>query len=125
LEPGTGGAISKIFLQVDFFLDIQSIYLHHRSRMMTFSTRQAAKQLGIDLATLSRYIRAKKVPAPRSETSGGMTIHFWTQEDIEHLRQLLPKIANGRKTRWQKLREKQKAQPGAAVPHKSRKPKKK
>jgi predicted site-specific integrase-resolvase len=93
--------------------------------MATFSTRQAAKQLGIDMATLSRYIRAKKVPAPRSETSGGMMIHFWTQAEIEHVRQLLPKIANGRKTRYQKLRAKQKAQAKSPVPHKSRKPKKK
>jgi hypothetical protein len=85
-----------------FRLDIFLVYLHHRSRMTTFSTRQAAKQLGIDLATLSRYIRAKKVPAPKSATSGGMTIHFWTKAEIEHVRRLLPKIANGRKTRYKK-----------------------
>jgi excisionase family DNA binding protein len=79
--------------------------------MITFSTRQAAKRLGITDATLVRYIQAGKVPAPKSATSGGMTIHFWTQEEIEHVRQLLPKIANGRKTRYSKLREKQKPQP--------------
>jgi hypothetical protein len=49
----------------------------------------------------------------------------WTDKDIETVRQLLPKIANGRKTRYSKLREKQKAQPMAAVPHKTRKPRKK
>ena len=60
-----------------------------------------------------------------------MTIYLWTEDDVERVRKLLPKIANGRKTRYQKIREKQKAQPGAAVPHKprksqeSRKPKKK
>src|SRR5215470_14464681 len=108
--------------------------------MVTFSTRQAAKKLEITNATLVRYIQAGKVPAPRSATSGGMTIHFWTEAEIEHVRKLLPKIANGRKTRYQKLRAKQKAQPRAAqprhaktaraggpkaVPHKIRKPKKK
>lgn len=51
-----------------------------------------------------------------------MTIHFWTEEEIEHVRELLPKIANGRKTRYSKLREKQKAQDKKPVP---RKPKKK
>ena len=57
---------------------------------------------------------------------GGSTIHSWTEEEIEKLRLLLPKIANGRKTRYQKLREKKTtAQPRAAVPHKTRKPKKK
>ena len=70
--------------------------------MMTFSTRQVAKKLGIGAITLSRYIAAGKVPAPKSASSGGMTIHFWTEQEIEHVRQLLPKIANGRKTRYQK-----------------------
>jgi predicted DNA-binding transcriptional regulator AlpA len=91
--------------------------------MNTYSTRDAAKKLGIDMSTLSRYISLKKVPEPKSVTSGGMTIHLWTEADIEHVRQLLPKIANGRKTRYSKL--KKKTQPRAAVPHKSRKPKKK
>jgi predicted transcriptional regulator len=101
--------------------------------MNTFSTRQAAQRLGITHAALSKYISAKKIPAPKAITSGGMTIHLWTEEDIERLRQLLPKIANGRKTRYEKKQSaistqqsaKTKAQPRAAVPHKQRKPKKK
>lgn len=32
----------------------------------------------------------------------GMRIHDWTEEEIEHVRKLLPKIANGRKTRYKK-----------------------
>ncbi len=87
-----------------------------------YSTRQAAKKLGTTHAALSRYISAGKIPAPKSVTAGGMTVHLWTDAEIEHVRQLLPKIANGRKTRYSKLREKQKAQPKKAVP---RKPKKK
>jgi len=74
--------------------------------MKSFSTNQAAKKLGITAMTLSRYIKAGKVPRPKSATSGGITIHFWTEEEIEHVRQLLPKIANGRKTRYQKQRKK-------------------
>ena len=92
--------------------------------MILYSSRQAAKKLGIDVGTLSRYISSGKIPAPKTTAAGGMTVHLWTELEIEHVRQLLPKIANGRKTRYQKLREKQKAQPEAA-PHKSRKPKKK
>jgi predicted DNA-binding transcriptional regulator AlpA len=106
---------------------------------MTFSTRQVAKKLGITEATLSRYITAKKVPAPKTIYLGDFRVHAWTEAEIEHVRKLLPKIANGRKTRYQKLRE-QKPQPGAPqpqhakttraggpkpVPHKSGKPKKK
>jgi len=93
--------------------------------MAHYSTHQAATKLGITQAALSKYIKAKKVPAPKMVTSGKMTLHLWTEEEIEHVRQLLPKIANGRKTRYSKLREKQQPQPRAAVPHKSRKAKKK
>jgi hypothetical protein len=104
------------------FLTSYDNYMYHRYTMKTFSTRQAANKLGITNVSLIRYIKAGKVPTPKSATSGGMTIHFWTEEQIEHVRQLLPKIANGRKTRYSKLRDKQKAQPKKAVP---RKPKKK
>ena len=70
--------------------------------MRTFSTQEVAKKLGITGATLSRYISAGKVPTPKKLTSGGMTIHAWTEKDIKRVRQLLPKIANGRKTRYKK-----------------------
>jgi excisionase family DNA binding protein len=93
--------------------------------MKLYSTTEAAKRLGIGLATLARYIENKKVPAPKFLTAGKSTIHVWTEEQVEHVRQLLPKIANGRKTRYQKLREKEKTQARAPVPHKSRKTKKK
>src|SRR5215470_3201748 len=69
---------------------------------MTYSSAKVAKRLGITGAALSKYIKAKKVPAPISVTSGGMTIYLWTEVDIERARKLLPKIKNGRKTRYQK-----------------------
>jgi hypothetical protein len=112
----------KIFLPRNFLLDFHSIYLHHMMYMVLYSSRQAAKKLGIDIGTLSRYISAGKVPAPSTSTAGGMSVHLWTEAEIENVRQLLPKIANGRKTRYQKLRAKQKAQAKSPVP---RKPKKK
>jgi hypothetical protein len=70
--------------------------------ILFFSTRQAARKLGIDPTTLSRYIAAGKVPAPKLIQAEGMGAHGWTEEEIEHVRQLLPRIANGRKTRYQK-----------------------
>jgi excisionase family DNA binding protein len=89
--------------------------------MSLLSTNQAAKRLGIGVATLTRYIQSGKVPAP-PETAGGTRMRLWNEEAIQHVRQLLPKIANGRKTRYTKLREKQKAQTKTSAP---RKPKKK
>ncbi len=93
--------------------------------MKRFSTNEAARKLGIDPGTLSRYLKAKKLPAPTVVEVGTASLHVWTEEEIENVRQLLPKIANGRKTRYQKLREKQKAQPKEAVPKTVRKKKKK
>jgi predicted DNA-binding transcriptional regulator AlpA len=80
-------------------------YLTHYRFM--FSTRQAAAKLGIGAKTLSRYIADKKVPAPKILNVGRGRPHGWTEEDIERLRALLPKIANGRKTRYQKQAKKQ------------------
>jgi hypothetical protein len=74
--------------------------------MSTFSTRDAAKQLSLTAATLSRYIAAKKIPAPKTVKTGGITVHLWTQRDIERVRKLLPKIKNGRKNRYKKARRK-------------------
>jgi predicted DNA-binding transcriptional regulator AlpA len=75
--------------------------------MNQFSTQQVARKLGIGMATLTRYIQAKKVPAPKTTMVGGMRIRLWSEEDIQRVRALLPKIANGRKTRYQKQRKKQ------------------
>ncbi len=91
--------------------------------MNGYSTREAAKKLGISFTSMNRYIAEKKLPVPKVQRFGGGQLRIWSDQDIEHIRQLLPKIANGRKTRYSKLREKQKAQAKSPVPHKSRKPK--
>jgi recombinational DNA repair protein RecT len=93
-------------------------------KMMTkLSTREAAEQLGINHDTLAHYIAVGKVKAPEIVKVGRRIVHLWTVEEVEAVRRLLPKIANGRKTRWQKLREKreQTAQARAPVPHRPRK----
>jgi excisionase family DNA binding protein len=74
-----------------------------------FSTREAAKRLKLQARTLSRYVQAGKLPSPKMFTSGKMTVHLWTEDEIENARKLLPKIANGRKTRYKKQRHKNEA----------------
>jgi hypothetical protein len=91
--------------------------------MNLYSTRQAAKKLGIPHNTLTQYLAAGKLPLPKGIIPGIRPTHVWTEEEIEHVRQLLPKIANGRKTRYSKLREKQKAQAKSPVPRKTKKKK--
>jgi len=70
--------------------------------MESFSTRQAAKMLGIGASTLSRYIAAGKIPAPKAVQVGGMSVHLWTEKAVERVRKLLPNIEDGRTTRHQK-----------------------
>jgi hypothetical protein len=67
-----------------------------------FSSEQVAKKLRITGASLSRYISAGKLPMPQTATAGGMTIYQWTEEDVKRAQEMLPKIANGRKTRHKK-----------------------
>jgi predicted DNA-binding transcriptional regulator AlpA len=69
--------------------------------MSKLSTEQVAKKLGIGKSSLSRYILAGKVPAPKETMAGGIRLRLWSEEDIERLQEALPKIANGRKTRHQ------------------------
>jgi predicted site-specific integrase-resolvase len=70
--------------------------------MIKLSTREAAKKLGISYATLSLYVTAGKVPPPETVTVGKRIVHMWTEQEVEAVRKLLPKIANGRKTRYKK-----------------------
>ncbi len=94
--------------------------------MIRYSTNEAGKLLGITGTSLVRYMKAGKIPMPEIIKAGRSKVHSWTHADIERVRKLLPKIANGRKTRYQKLREKKEgAQPRAAVPHEQRRTKKK
>ena len=86
--------------------------------MTTYSLLEAARKLKIPASTLSTYLSAKKIPAPKTITSGRMTIHLWTDKEIENVRKLLPKIKNGRKTRYQK--HKNKPQAKKPVPHKKK-----
>jgi hypothetical protein len=71
--------------------------------MKTYSTREAAKKLGITGVALGRHIQKGKISPPaRTVQVAGKTIHAWTSSEIEQVRQLLLKIANGRKTRYKK-----------------------
>ncbi len=92
--------------------------------MKQYSTREVAKKLGLSLLSIQRYIAAGKIPVPPVLNVGGGKLRIWTDQDIEKVRQLLPKIANGRKTRYQKVRGKQTAQAKNPVPRKTKTKKK-
>jgi len=91
--------------------------------LVKLSTRGAAKRLGIGHETLANYVRSGKIPAPEAVQHGQRTVHTWSDEHIELVRKLLPKIKNGRKTRYQKQKgEIQKPQAKRLVPHKKKNP---
>jgi predicted DNA-binding transcriptional regulator AlpA len=73
--------------------------------MKTYSTRQAAEKLGISFTSMNRYIAEKKIPVPELTQVGSVSARVWSEEDIERVRVRLPKIANGRKTRYSKLKK--------------------
>jgi predicted site-specific integrase-resolvase len=94
--------------------------------MKIYSSIGAAKELGVSPAVITKYIKTGKIPKPKM--TEGAHRYIWTEAEIEHVRQLLPKIANGRKTRYKKKQSasaKTKAPARVPVPHKSRKSKKK
>jgi predicted DNA-binding transcriptional regulator AlpA len=76
--------------------------------MLIYSTRQAAKKLGLPSTTLAQYIAANKVPAPKPVKIGNVHVRAWTEQDIGRVREILPKIANGRKTRHKKVKKRAK-----------------
>jgi excisionase family DNA binding protein len=103
-------------------------------QMKQYSTREVAEKLGLHLVTIQTYIAEGKIPAPPLLKVGKGKLRIWTDEDIESVRQILPKIANGRKTRYQKKQsavstqqsdKAKKTQARVPAPHKQRKPKKK
>jgi len=70
--------------------------------MLGHSTREAAKRLRIGFSTLSQYISERKIPIPKLVRVGGVRVRLWSEDDIQKVRKILPKIANGRKGRYQK-----------------------
>lgn len=68
--------------------------------------REAARKLKIDVSTLSKYVSSGKVSGPEPVAVGGARVFMWTEQDIEKVRKILPKIVNGRKTRYKKKAKK-------------------
>lgn len=93
--------------------------------MHYYSTREAARKLGIPNSTLAKYVGAGKIPGPQADVAGITTTRLWTEAEIEHVRKLLPKIANGRKTRYQKKKHSAVSNQQSAKPKKKRAKKKK
>jgi len=67
------------------------------SRGKVFSTQEVAKEVGISLATLERWLAEKRVSKPKSIRIGGKEFRDWSRTDIDALRKY--KAKNYRKGR--------------------------
>ena len=66
--------------------------------MRLYTTVMVAKMLGINRATLYRYIAANKIVAPRAEViDGRFHIRLWSDRDVARVRKQIKKAANGRR----------------------------
>ena len=53
---------------------------------------EAARKVGIHLATLQRWVAAKKLKTPKLTLRGSHSVRLWTQKDIARLRELKKEI---------------------------------
>lgn len=49
----------------------------------TYTTREAAKQIGVSRQTLQTWIAAGEIDAPKPIGVGNATLRLWTKADIE------------------------------------------
>ena|ERR1700732_1986345 len=54
-----------------------------------YSTREAAKKLGVTILTLQRHVSAKTFDAPPLTKVGGVSVRLWSDRDIERARRVL------------------------------------
>ena len=76
----------------------------HLMGLRHYTTRQAARKVGISLVTLQRWVSARKVKAPKLSVSRGRAVRLWAQGDLARLRRVKESIY--RKGRGRKKKKK-------------------
>lgn len=54
--------------------------------MKTYTTREAASEIGVSRQTLQSWIAGGKVPVPKAIEMGHVTVRLWTKADIQKVR---------------------------------------
>ncbi len=62
-----------------------------------YSTREAAKKLGVTILTLQRHVKAKTFDAPPLRKIGGVRVRLWRDRDVTRARKALSGVKRGRK----------------------------
>lgn len=65
--------------------------------MKSYSTREAAKRLGIALVTLQGHVAKRTFAPPPLTNVGGVRVRLWTDKDIRRARKAMAGIKPGRK----------------------------
>ena len=76
--------------------------------MASYSTREAAKLLGVSMATINRYIVAETIPVPPVTKVGGVTVRLWSDKDITKAQAIVSRFTDGRRTRHRKTKKSEK-----------------
>jgi excisionase family DNA binding protein len=63
----------------------------------TYTTTEAAAQIGVSRQTLFTWIEENKIAAPKPVKMGQRSIRFWTKADIERARKFKGKLKRGPK----------------------------
>ena len=53
---------------------------------MRVSTQQAARLTGIGQATLQRWVKTRKLKAPKLTRVGGVPVRLWSKRDVARIR---------------------------------------
>jgi excisionase family DNA binding protein len=67
------------------------------------TTGEAAKAVGIGRVTLQRWIRARKVQAPKPRLRNSIGVRLWSSADIANLRRVKEKVFRKGRGRKPKL----------------------
>jgi excisionase family DNA binding protein len=73
--------------------------------MTGYSTREAAKLLGVSMVTINRYIVAGTIPVPPLTKVGGVTVRLWSEKDVAKARAIVSAFTDGRRTRHRKAKK--------------------
>jgi len=74
--------------------------------MAAYSTAQVAEILGIGTDTLHRWLREKKVAAPKLSFVGGVKVRLWSEADLGAAKKYKAENYWGKGTRKKRKRDK-------------------
>jgi excisionase family DNA binding protein len=68
-------------------------------RTKTYTTGEAASEIGVSRQTLQSWIAGGKVPVPKAIEMGHVTVRLWTKADIEKARKFRGALKPGPKAK--------------------------